>query len=243
MLSMSDKRVEGGTEMTATAAARRVEIEAPATPHQIVMMPAPAGETRGNPGYLAGIVARLVESPAKVTFRRPVPARRTLDLVRVSADRAVVRSRYATIAEVVRAVEFDVSVPDADVFGFIAGGREAAPTPVQQIAFSPVSDPAFVAGTWSPPVENTVNGFARRELIWTALERAGEVAALAERTRRIALTEITSDVRYAPATGEPTVVIGWGIACEGTKTHTGAAMLGADGVVLARSYQTWIDIP
>ena len=215
----------------------------------------------GNGGYSAGLVAEAFGGAAEVTLRKPPPLDRPLDLVR-DGDRIEVCDGDALVAEARPAGPMDDVIPPrtvtleeaADATSRYAGheahlfpecftcgpAREAGDG--LRIFPGPVGD-GLLAATWAPDPSVSADGrTVRSAALWAALDCpsgwAGELSA----ARPAVLGRIAVDVRRDVEVGQPLVVLGWPVEDQPKKFHCGAAILDADGEVMALARATWVRI-
>lgn len=90
------------------------------------------------------------------------------------------------------------------------------------------------ACTWTPADDDPV-------LVWAALDCPGGWSVVLP-GRPLVLGRMTLEHRVRVVAGEPHVVSGWLTGSEGRKTHTGTALYGPDGSVVAVARGTWLAI-
>jgi hypothetical protein len=218
---------------------------------------------RANGGYIAGILARIVEPPLQLTLRKAVPVGHAIHVRETPDGGAHVLSGDDVLAEA-RSAPLDLAVPeppshDAAVHAarnyigfhdhpfprcFVCGPLRAEGDGLRIFA-GPVPDEPMVAAPWTPHAAFAADGGqVRHEVTWAALDCPGCFAALLDRPAQAAvLGRITAHVTRAPNAGEPVTVIGWPIAHDGRKHHVGTALVGADGELIGRALATWVDVP
>ncbi|GAA4105574.1 MULTISPECIES: hypothetical protein [Actinomadura] len=212
-------------------------------------------EGSGNGGYVAGLLAgHLSTDTVTVTLRRPPPLDTEL---RVSVDderglsarlwdgEAVVAEALAgaIVVPPVAAVPYEDALGAAANFrgvddhpfpGCFVCGTDREPGDGLRLAPGPVGD-GTVAAPWTPAEE------PGRELVWAALDCPG-VWSFLEPGRPSVLGTMTAQVTDVPAAGERCVVMGLARTREGRKTHAATALYGADGRLLGRAEQIWIEV-
>ncbi|WP_019630483.1 hypothetical protein [Actinomadura atramentaria] len=212
-------------------------------------------DASGNGGYTAGLLASHVDSDTvTVSLRRPPP----LDVkLRVSpaddrwlgawlwdGDELVAEALTgAIVVPPVPPVPAAVAAEAAEKFRaaenhpfpqcFVCGtDRE----PGDGLALAPgrVED-GLVATPWRPDEAVTA------ELVWAALDCPGGWAFDPPESPAV-LGTMTAQVVDLPETGEDCLVMGLARSREGRKLHAATALYGADGRLLGRSEQIWIEV-
>ncbi|MGV1047144.1 MAG: hypothetical protein ACOYD4_01280 [Solirubrobacterales bacterium] len=217
----------------------------------------------GNGGYCAGLFATLVDEPAAVNLRRPVPLEAPLDPVDAGGGEVHVKHGEELIAEVQPAPAPAREVPDPvgleparaateryrgaphGVFSecFVCG--RARPDSLGVFAGQVGARP-LVASPWAPPRWGAgEDGAVRPELVWSVLDCPTVFAAfLGSDADPIAyLVRFNVELLAPVAAVEEHVVVGWPLARDGRKHRAGSAVLSADGEVLARAEALMIEPP
>jgi hypothetical protein len=203
----------------------------------------------GQGGYCAGVFAQLVEGPAAVNLRRPVPLDTPLDVER-SAEGARILDGETVLAEVVAGEDVALDVPRVSP----AEAREAAAgyrgTGLDEFARCYVCGPeradAFgvfparvgnrdvVASPWTPPAWTAGDdGSTRPEHVWAALDCPTYYASYLGGPMLSFLVRLQVRIDGPVAVGEEHVVVAWPLRVDGRKRHAAAAVLDRDGAVLA----------
>jgi len=205
-----------------------------------------------NGGYACGRLAALVPAEAvEVTLRLPPPLDRPLE-TRTEGDTTVLVDGDAVVAEA-RAASLDVQAPDPVSW---AAAEAAAARHVRE--GSPAFRECFVCGIrpdgdslkiyvgavegreplhaapWTPAEAGT-------ELVWAAIDCPGAYAVGAAGRGGIVLGRMTACVVRVPEPEEPCVVSAWPLGGDGRKLYAGTALHTADGELLARAQQVWIE--
>ena len=215
----------------------------------------------GHGGYVAGLVAGLLDGPARVRLRRAPPLGRGLTVRRegegvtlVDGDEVIATGAPATV---------DVTVPDPVGFGeaeaaareypgfqghvfpecFGCGPDRAAGDGLR-IFPGPVPGRALVAAPWIPDRSLPGDrGGVRPEFLWAALDcPSGWAPIVADGGPTSVLGELAARVVGPVRAGEHCVVLGWALGGEGRKSFAASAILGEDGAVRAVARATWIAI-
>lgn len=225
----------------------------------------PPGVTNG--GFGCGSLAALLEGPAEVTLRRPLPLGRALT-VRRDADGVVLQDGDTLLAEARRsAVDVALVVPrevtalqaraaagtgryyDDPVFpGCFVCGPNRDPADGLRILPGPVPGTAMYAAPWTPAPSVPASGESvRPEVVWAALDcpsglAAAAAAELATDTA-VLLGRMTATVAALPDVGDECHLVAWPLGQEGRKLAAGSALLDPDGRVLAAAATLWITVP
>jgi hypothetical protein len=206
----------------------------------------------GQGGYCAGRFADLVGGAGEVSLRRPVPLDTPLDVVRHDYATVRVLDNDGLVAEVRATDEVGadlpatVSVAEAreaskryrgladgvfsrcfvcgrareDAFGVFAGAVDGRP---------------IVASPWTPPAWTAdQHGHVRAEFVWAALDCPTYFALYPDGELPLSvLARLTARTLRPVTAGEEQIVIAWPIELDGRKHHAGAAVISADGTLLA----------
>ncbi|MEV5828258.1 hypothetical protein AB0L25_22145 [Spirillospora sp. NPDC052242] len=209
----------------------------------------------GNGGYVAGLLAKRVPTDTvTVTLRQPPPLDTELTVtaederwhsVRLwDGERLIAEALAgAIVVPPVPGVSFEEAERAAEKYRAAGGnpfpgcfvcGPDREPGDGLRLEPGAVAEDT-VATPWTP---EEVPG---RELVWAALDCPGAWSFdVAERPA--VLGTMTAQVSDVPAAGERCVVMGATRTREGRKTHTATALYGADGRLLGRAEQIWIEI-
>ncbi|MBT2214190.1 MULTISPECIES: hypothetical protein [Actinomadura] len=209
----------------------------------------------GHGGYVAGMLAaRAASDTVTVTLRRPPPLDTDLTVtvederghgVRLWDGETLVAEALAgaIVVPPVPPVPFEKALEGAEKYRaaenhpfprcFVCG-PERAPGDGLRLEPGPVAE-ATVATPWVPAEAPTA------ELVWAAMDCPGgwafDVAG-----RPAVLGTMTGRVTGLPEAGERCVVMGLARSREDRKMHAATALYGADGRLLGRSEQIWIEI-
>jgi len=206
----------------------------------------------GNGGYCSGVVASLVEGPAVVSLRSPVPLDRPLDVV--AEDDGTVRALddETLVAEAKPAAAVDLGVPAA----VAPAAAQAAMERYRGLQDGPfcrcfvcglarddslgvfagqVEGRDMVASTWTPPAWAADDrGAVRPEVVWSVLDCPTYFAAhLGEELSLSFLVRFAVRIDAPVVAGREHVVIAWPVEAEGRKRRAGSAVLSAEGETLA----------
>jgi hypothetical protein len=205
----------------------------------------------GHGGYSSAVIAELVEGPAEVTLRSPVPLDAPLDVkpeqdgsVRVLDGETLV-AEGSPIPELELEVPAPVGVDDArlakaryrgstdDLFShcFVCGrAREDA----LGVFAGAVEGRDLVASPWTPP-EWTADDAGRvlPEFVWAVMDCPTYFAIYREGRPLSFLGRMTARIDAPVPARDEHVVIAWSISGDGRKHEAGSAVLSAGGDVLA----------
>ena len=205
----------------------------------------------GNGGYSAGVFAGLVDGPAAVSLRSPVPLDREL-VVEAEGDGLRVADGETLVAAVEPAAELDLEVPapvsveearaaSAHYRG-LAGGEFCrcfvcgrAREDSLGVFAGAVAGRDVVATPWTPPPWTAdASGRVMPEVLSAVLDCPTYFALYMHGDLRASfLARFQVRIDAPVPVGEELVSIAWPIEVDGRKLHAGSALLGASGVVLA----------
>lgn len=215
----------------------------------------------GHGGYVCGLVAGLLDGPARVRLHRPPPLGRGLT-VRRAGDGVSLLDGETLVATGAPAV-VDVAVPAAVAFdaaerasreypgfrehvfpGCFACGTARAPGDGLRIFPGPVAARDLVAAPWVPDASLVDGrGGVRPEFLWAALDcPSGWAPIVAAGGAPMLLGELAARLDGPVRAGERCVVLGWTLGGEGRKRLAGAAIFGEDRTPRAVARATWIAI-
>jgi hypothetical protein len=215
-----------------------------------------------NGGYAAGLLARLVPGAAEVTLHRPPPLGAEI-VLRSRPDGGVELLDGAALVAVAVPAELKiempapVSVPDARAAtasfpgianhpfpGCFVCGPERDPADGLCIQPGPVPGRDVAAAVWTPHASLANDGaHVATEYVWAALDCPSWFGTMVRGDRPpgvYVLGRLTGEVMRYPRVDRPCVCVGWEIAREGRKLHTGSAIFAEDGTPLAASRAVWI---
>ncbi|MCP2340983.1 thioesterase family protein [Actinomadura rupiterrae] len=215
-------------------------------------------DNSGNGGYVAGLLASEVAAEVtRVALRLPPPLETELRVTDEDGARGhlklwdgenlVAEARSdAFSVEPVPAVAPEAATRAAEKFNaggdhpfprcFVCGperahgdGMRLAPGPVDGLD-------GTVACTWTPWNDPTP------ALVWAALDCPGGWAFDPAGSRPAVLGTMTAQVHRLPEAGEPCVAVGVARARQGRKMFAGSAVYGADGTLVGRAEQIWVEV-
>jgi hypothetical protein len=204
----------------------------------------------GHGGYCSAVIASFVEGPAEVTLRSPVPLERSLDVGQEDGSLRVLDGE-TLVAEAAAAPELDLEVPKPvspeeaqvakaryrgssdDLFShcFVCGrAREDA----LGVFAGTVEGRDLVASPWIPPPWTADDsGAVTPEFIWAVMDCPTFFAVYPDTRPLSFLGRMTARIDSPVIAGQEHVVISWPLEIDGRKRHAGAAVLSAEGHVLA----------
>lgn len=205
----------------------------------------------GNGGYCSAVVASFVEGPAEVTLRSPVPLDISLEVRRENGTVLVVDGE-TLIAEAGPGPDLDLEVPepvgveearaaaaryrgsDDGLFShcFVCG---PARKDSLGVFAGNVEGRDLVASPWTPTAWTADEaGRVRPEFIWAVMDCPTYFAVYREGELPMSfLARMAARIEAPISAGEEHVVVAWPLGADGRKRNAGAAVLSADGDVLA----------
>jgi hypothetical protein len=215
--------------------------------------------TSGQGGYVCGMLGSFIQGPAEVTLRIPPPLDHNLEVNIMGDDHVTLMDGNTLVAEA-RKVDLELEVPSPpayaeaqtasiDYLGFkqhpfprcFVCGPERAVGDGMRIFPGPVPGSRMVATPWIPYAELCDDhGLVRHEFIWAALDCPGAFAAMMELPRIIVLGKLAVSILKDIKADALCVVIGWNMAKDGRKYHTGTAVFSESDGLCAKAKATWI---
>ena len=214
--------------------------------------------TSGNGGYVCGLVAALLDSPAEVTLRAPPPLDTPMTVDRDARIEVHDGDTLIATAEPM-SYEFDLPQPvslaaaarAAERFAgfeyhafdtcFVCGpGRK--PGDGLRLFSGPVGGRDVVACTWTP-LDRDIDrsGRVAPEIMWAVLD-CPSAWAVNPKGDTIVLGRMYAEVWQLARAGQEYAVVGWPREIDGRKRHSSAAVFSADGEPQAVSRATWIEL-
>ncbi len=205
----------------------------------------------GQGGYASAVLAGLVEGPAEVTLRNPVPLDTSLEVRRENGT-VLVLDGESMIAEAEPGPDLDLEVPEpvgVEEAGAAAARYRGSDDGLFSHCF--VCGPArkdslgvfagnvegreLVASPWTPPAWTADEaGRVRPEFIWAVMDCPTYFAVYRDGELPMSfLGRMAARIDAPVRAGEEHVVVAWPLEADGRKRHAGAAVLSADGDVLA----------
>jgi hypothetical protein len=215
----------------------------------------------GNGGYSCGTFARLVEGPAEVTLKRPVPLDRPLSSLEATDGTVEIRDEDALIAEVRSSGPLDGTEPpvrptveqatrysEASPFRsddhpfpgcFVCGHQHPDGLHIYVGKVDGRID--LSSGVLAPPASvPSTGGAIDPEIVWAALDCPSFTAHRLLTAGPHVLGRLSVELLAPVPSDRPSVVVGWETGSDGRKVHSASALLSPDGELLARSRALWI---
>jgi len=205
----------------------------------------------GNGGYSAAVFAGLLDGPAAVSLRSPVPLDRDL-AVEPDGDGLRVVDGETLVATVEPAAELDLEVPEpvsvedaraaSSHYRGLADGEFCrcfvcgrAREDSLGVFAGAVAGRDLVASPWVPPPWTAgARGQVMPEIVSAVLDCPTYFALYMHGDLRTSfLARFQARIAAPVPVGEELVTIAWPIGADGRKLHAGSALLGASGTVLA----------
>lgn len=214
----------------------------------------------GQGGYSAGVVGELLDGPAQVTLRSPVPLDAELAVARETDGSLRVLDGDALIVEARVEPAFGVEAPPPvtveDARHASAGYRGTADGKfghcfvcglARADAFGvfagAVEGRELVASPWTPPSWTAgEDGHVRPEFVWAVLDCPTYFAVYPDELPMSVLAQLTARVDAPVRVGQEHVVMAWPLEVDGRKRFAGAALLSGDGEVLAVARALMIEL-
>lgn len=214
-----------------------------------------------NGGYIAGVLAELIDGPAEITLRSPPPLETPMDLNEVAGGFDLTLD--GLLVGSARSGKFDLSIPPKPADELIAAalpnypGAKNSPIPhcfvcgvkgevgeALRVFASPVEGHQMVAANWTPEagLANS-DGFLPERFVFAALDCPGAYAFYDDSEGSMLLGRIVGHVTGRVMAGNKCTVMAWREGTEGRKAWAGSAVLGPDDKVVASAYATWIRVP
>ncbi|MEX2222826.1 MAG: hypothetical protein WEG40_13595 [Candidatus Rokuibacteriota bacterium] len=199
-------------------------------------------------GYIAGLLGRHLDGPARVSLEYPIPVDRAFGIERLSDGRVVLSDGGAVLAHAESAtLQLEPPAPPSFAEAQWASERylgfteHPAPDcfvcgPAREwgdglaIFPGPLPGRRLVAAPWAPdPTLFDKRGTVRPEFVWAALDCPSGFALLeAFGRRRVVLRQLTASVIRPLEVGARWIVTGWPFAAEGR------SLLGASAIFSER---------
>ena len=206
--------------------------------------------TSGHGGYSSAVFARFVEGQAEITLRSPVPLDTRLDVIRDESSARVLNGE-TLVAEASAVPDLTLEVPEPvrveearaaksryrgkpdDLFGrcFVCGRARGD---ALGVFAGNVDGRELVASPWTPPDWTADDeGRVLPEFVWAVMDCPTYFAVYPDTSPLSFLARMAARIDAPVMAGEEHVVISWPLESDGRKRHAGAAVLSAEGDVLA----------
>jgi hypothetical protein len=199
-------------------------------------------------GYIAGLLGRHLDGPARVTLHAPIPIDQAYAIERLGDGRVALRDGGAILAHAETApLQIEPPAPPSFAEACWASERylgfteHAAPEcfvcgPAREwgdgltVFPGPLPGRRLVAAPWAPdPTLFDKHGVVRPEFVWAALDCPSGFALLEAFGRRtLGLSQLTASLIRPLEVGERFIVMGWPFAAEGRN------LLGASAIFSER---------
>lgn len=215
----------------------------------------------GNGGFSCGVLASLVEGPARVRLHVPPPLDTPLQITRDEHGGLEMR-QGETLVGSGGPVDYALDIPpapslaeaEAAIAGypcyddhmfptcFVCGPARSAGDGLRLFP-GPVGDGPLMACVWRPSPDLLDDGGAvRTEVVWSALDCPGYFAAMQGVVRPAVLGQLEGEILRSVPGDQELVVYSWPLGVDGRKYYGATAIASADAQVLASSRSTWIEL-
>ena len=214
----------------------------------------------GNGGYVCGRLAEFIDGDCRVRLLRPPPLERELSVVADASGASLMDGEQVVAQAQAQPLELTLPAPlsldearalssrfrgfEAHAFHscFVCGPEREAGDGLR-IFPGATDDGSRVASPWRPdPGLVGADGLVRPRYVWAALDCPSGWAYLHPGGRVAVLGQFAVHIEVPVPVEEDLVVVGWPIAGEGRKHHTGSALFRAGGKPLAWAAATWFDV-
>jgi hypothetical protein len=199
-------------------------------------------------GYVAGLLGRHLDGPARVSLERPIPVEHPVGIERMPDGRMVLADGGTVLAHAEPAT-LQLEPPPPPSFAdarwaserYLGFTEHAAPDcfvcgPAREwgdglaIFPGPLPGRRLVAAPWAPdPTLFDKHGAVRAEFVWAALDCPSGFALLEAFGRRnVVLSQLTASLIRPLEVGARWIVVGWPFAAEG-RNLLGASAIFSDG--------------
>jgi len=214
----------------------------------------------GNGGYSCGIVAALIDGPARVRLHVPPPLDTTFRVERSNEELSLYDGETLIATGSPTTLTLEVPTPpsiekaqeamtryvcyDNHAFPtcFVCGPSRSAHDGLELFP-GPVEDWQLLACVWRPEAMCAdAEGNIPYEIVWSALDCPGFFAVVGETPRPALLGQLEGQVMRSIRANDPLVVYSWPIGEDGRKLYAGTAIATAEGEVVACAKTTWIEL-
>jgi len=213
-------------------------------------------------GYVAGLLGRFLEGPARVSLDQPIPVDRRLGIERLPDGGVILSDEGTTLARAAPAMlqvepPAPVSYAEAEWASerYLGFTEHAFPDcfvcgPAREwgdgltIFPGPIPGRRLVAAPWAPdPTLFDRDGLVRPEFVWAALDCPSGFALLeAFGRRKVVLTQLTAHLLRPLPVGARWIVMGWPFAAEGKSLLGASAIYSESGELHALASAVLADL-
>lgn len=214
-----------------------------------------------NGGYVAGLLAKKLTGPVKVTLRRPIPLERPLTAETIPDHLVILRQGEMLLAEA-QPTRLEIELPSVPYYTDAAAvtgqhpnldrhpfphcfvcGPNRQPADGLRILPGPLRDDELVAAVWRPDDSLADDsGHVAPEFLWAALDCPGGTAAVHRNPRPIVLGQLRVHIQTPVKPGSPCIVLGWRMGGEGRKHLAGSALFSILGQPIAYGQAIWLEV-
>lgn len=215
-----------------------------------------------NGGYVCGLLASFVDSPAAtVRLNLPPPLSTTLEVRQAAIGVGLYNDNTRIAAARPATVSIQPPAPpsyaqaDAAAVDFAGGfaehaypscfvcGPQREASDGLRIFPGPLAGRDMVACTWIPdPSLGTAQDAVAPEFLWAALDCPGAYSFPTSSGGKLLLGELSVQINSPVKVGEPLILVAWQISHDGRKHHTGTALFGETGDCRGLGLGTWFEV-
>ncbi|MFN3212959.1 MAG: hypothetical protein ACE37M_07635 [Henriciella sp.] len=215
----------------------------------------------GNGGYVSGRMANFIQGPVRARITAPPPLETELTVIAEGEGVAVMIGDQKLASAVPSEVEIDLpDIPsvqgleaahaayledaeDHPIAHCFVCGPKRDPGDALRLFTGPVPNSPVNADAWVPHADFAgEDGLIRSEILWSALDCPSAFSLRHGNTKLCLLGTLTAEIYRRPAPGEQLIVMAWPRGVEGRKNFADAAIVDADGDVLAAANAVWIEL-
>ena len=217
--------------------------------------------TSGNGGYVAGIVAEMIEGPAQVDLLAPIPLEVPLHRRRDDAEVMLfdASSNYARARPLEVPLDFGLPGPPSDdeleaasmsfpgpsghpIPGCFVCGTERSPGDGLCIYAGESPHRDVAVAEWIPEDEFAdEHGHIAERFLWAALD-CPSYFGLCEPRPLALLARLSASIERPVLPGERLVITGWELSREGRKHHSATVIHDQAGEVVAAARALWVEV-
>jgi hypothetical protein len=217
--------------------------------------------TSGNGGYVAGVVAELIEGPAQVDLLAPIPLEVPLHRRRDDAEVMLfdAHSNYARARPLDGPLEFEFPSPPSEeeleaasmsfpgpsghpIPGCFVCGTERSPGDGLCIYAGESPHRDVAVAEWIPDVELAdEHGHVAERFLWAALD-CPSYFGLCEPRPLALLARLSANIERPILPGERLHITAWELSREGRKHHSATVIHDEAGDVVAAAKALWVEV-